>query len=129
MTERKREAPRILAVEDEPGINELCRIVLEGEGFEVDIALSGRDAQPVIERDDEYDRCLVDIRMPEMSGTELSQWLQEKHPQLANRVVFTTGSTADGYVEGLAGQPRRPFLPEPFAPGELRRAMREAIGR
>ena len=39
----------VLVVEDEPGICEVCRRVLTGEGFEVDIAVNGRVAQ-------DYDR-------------------------------------------------------------------------
>ncbi len=129
MTERKREAPRILAVEDEPGIVELCPTVLEGDGFEVDVALNGKAAQQLIMQDDDYDPCLVDCRMPEMTGTELFQWLEENHAQLADRVVFTAGSTMDEGLRDLAEQSRRPFLPKRFAPGELRTAMREALGR
>lgn len=82
-----------------------------------------------IERDDEYDLCLSDIRTPEMTGTELFQWLQVKHAQLVGRVVFTTGSTMDGCIGDLVEQSGRPFLPKPFTPDELRTAIRKALER
>lgn len=54
-----------------------------------------------------------------MSGAELYQWLQDKHPQTANRVVFTTGSLLDEKTTTFVRQSGRPFLPKPFTPDEL----------
>ena len=102
---------RILVVEDEPAICELCRRVLSGEGFEVDIAVNGRVAQGMIE-EQQYDLCLIDIRTPQMNGKELYQWLQEKHPQLTNRVIFTTGDIMGGDIQSFLEQAARPFLPK-----------------
>jgi len=75
-------AKRILIVEDEPAISDVCRRVLTGEEFEVDIAVNGKVAQDMLE-ERQYDLCLLDIRTPTMNGIELYQWLKEKHPQLA----------------------------------------------
>ena len=61
---------RILVIEDEPAICELCRRVLSGEGFEVDIAVDGRMAQEMIAKR-QYDLYLIDIRLPVMDGKEL----------------------------------------------------------
>ncbi|GAH16631.1 unnamed protein product, partial [marine sediment metagenome] len=69
-------AKRILVVEDEPAICELCRRVLAGEGFEVDIAVNGKVAQDMIE-DKKYDLFLIDIRLPEMDGKELYKWIHD----------------------------------------------------
>lgn len=80
---------RSLVVEDEPAIRVLCLRVLTGEGFEVDIAVNGKVAQDMIEKK-QYDLCLLDIRTPVMTGNELYQWLKEKHPQLAGRVIFSS---------------------------------------
>ena len=77
----------ILVVEDEPGICALCRRVLIGEGFEVEIAVNGKVAQGMITDDTQYDLVLIDIRTPAMNGMELYQWLQEEHPRLTERVI------------------------------------------
>jgi len=117
---------RVLVVEDEPAICELCRRVLSGEGFEVDIAVNGKMAQDVVEKK-QYDLCLLDIRLPTMNGRELYQWLQEKHPQLASRVIFTTGSVIAGNTQSFLQQAARPSLPKPFTPGELKAIARETL--
>ena len=113
-------------VEDEPSIGTMCQRVLTREGFEVDIAVNGRVAQDMIE-EQQYDLCLVDVRTPKMSGTELYQWLQKKYPQLTNRVIFTTGSIMGGDNLTFVEQTGRPFLPKPFTPNELKVIVQEAL--
>ena len=116
----------ILIVEDEPAICELCRRVLTGEGFEVDIAVNGKVAQDMIKRK-RYDFCLIDIGTPAMNGKELYQWLEEKHPQLAGGVVFTTGDVMGGDTQGFLEQTGRPFLPKPFTPDEIKTIVKETL--
>jgi CheY-like chemotaxis protein len=60
-----------------------------------------------------------------MNGRELYQWLQEKHPQLATGVIFTTGEMMGGDIQSFLEQAARPFLPKPFTPDELRAIVRE----
>ena len=117
---------RILVVEDEPSIGNMCRRALTIEGFEVDIAVHGRVAQDMIE-EKQYDLCLLDVRMPKMSGIELYQWLQKKYPQLSDRVIFTTGSVIGGDTITFVEQTGRPFLPKPFTPDELKTIVQEAL--
>ena len=122
----ERTIKRILVVEDEPSISQVCQRVLTGEGFEVEIADNGRAAQDRIENG-QYGFLLVDIRTPAMNGKELYQWLKETHPQAANRVIFTTGDVMGGDTQAFLEQAGRPFLPKPFTPDELRTVMREAL--
>jgi DNA-binding response OmpR family regulator len=118
---------RILVVEDEPAICDVCRRVLTGEGFDVEIAVNGRIAQDMIE-ERQYDLCLIDIRTPAMNGKELYLWLEEKHPKLASRVIFTTGDVmGGGDTQIFLEQVARPFLPKPFTPDELRAILRETL--
>ena len=117
---------RVPVVEDETAICELCRRILTVEGFEVDIATDGKVAQGMIEKQ-KYDLFLFDIRLPKLDGKELYQWLQEKHPGLAGRVIFTTGSVIGQDTRIFIEQTARPFLLKPFAPDELRTVVREAL--
>ncbi len=109
---------KILVVEDEPAISEICRRVLS-EDFEVDIAVNGKVAQDMIGKK-QYDLCLIDIRTPVMNGRELYQWLKERHPQLLKGVIFTTGDVMGGNTQDFLDAAARPFLPKPFTPDELR---------
>lgn len=117
---------RILVVEDEPAITDICRRVLVSEGFEVGVASDGKMAQYMLD-EKQYDFCLIDIRTPTMNGKELYKWLKEKHPQLASRVMFTTGDVMSGDTESFLQQAARPFLLKPFSPGELKCMLRKAF--
>ncbi len=117
---------RILIVEDEPAICQVCLRTLTGEGFDVDVAANGAVAQDMLGKK-EYDLCLVDIRTPIMNGRELYQHIKEEHPELANKVIFTTGDILDNKVELLLREANRPFLPKPFTPDELTAAVRQAL--
>jgi len=117
---------RILVVEDETTICELCRRILTGDGFEVDIAVNGKLAQDMIE-EQQYQLFLFDIKLPLVNGIELYQWLQEKHPQLAGRVIFATGSVMGEDTQNFLEQSGRPFLPKPFTADKLKAIIRETL--
>ena len=126
MKESDTEIKKILVVEDEPVISDVCRRVLTGDGLEVDIAANGKVAQGMI-GENRYDCCLIDVRTPAMNGKELYQWLQKRSPRLASAVIFTTGDVMSGDTKGFLEQSGRLFLPKPFTPGDLRAIVKEAL--
>ena len=126
MKTHESDVKRILLVEDEPAICALCQRVLPGEGFEVYIAANGKIAQDMIEKQ-EYQLFLIDIRMPVMTGKELYQWLEEKHPLLISKVIFTTGSVISGDTQLFMKQTGRPYLPKPFTATELTSIVKETL--
>ncbi len=119
---------RILVVEDEPRISQVCLRALTSEGFEVDIAVNGEVAQDIVGEKD-YDLVIIDIRTPVMNGEQLYQCIREKHPKLVNRVVFTTGDVTSGDTQSFLEQSGRPSLFKHFAPGQLRTIVRETLRR
>jgi DNA-binding response OmpR family regulator len=119
---------KILVVEDEPSIGRVCSQALTGEGFEVDIAANGSIAERMIE-EKKYDVLLIDVRTPVMNGKELYQWINKRHPELANRVIFTTGELLGSATEKFIEQSGRPFMPKPFTPDILKATVKEVIRR
>jgi len=118
---------KILVVEDEQSICRICLITLSSEGFEVDVAANGSLAEKMLADKSDYDLLLVDIRTPIMNGQQLYQSITEKHPQLAERVVFTTGDVLGGDTKGFLKQSGRLYLPKPFTPDELKTIVMEAL--
>jgi DNA-binding NtrC family response regulator len=117
---------RILIVEDETSISSVCSRVLTGDGFKVEITSNCKLAQEMIAKED-YDLCLVDIRTPIVSGEELYVWLLQEHPQMTSRVILTSGDIMGEETRRFVDASRRPFLPKPFTPDELKKAVREAL--
>ncbi len=119
-------AKRILVVEDEPAVGEVCNRILTSEGFEVDIAVNSAVAQDML-RGKNYDLCLIDIMTPVMNGKQLYQYISERYPKLANRVIFTTGDVIGGDTMTFIEQTGRPCLHKPFTPDELKTIVRETL--
>ena len=126
MTQDNKHRRRILVVEDEPVISELCRRMLMAEGFDVDIAMNGSIAKKMVD-DKSYDLCLSDIRTPAMDGIQLYQYLEQEHPELARRVIFTTGDVMSGSIAQFLEGTKRPFIPKPFTPDELKQVIRDTL--
>jgi len=121
-------AVRILVVEDEPSISQVCLRVLTAEGFEVDIAENGVKAQEKLKTKD-YDVCLIDIKTPVMDGKRLYRWIVDKHPELVTEVIFTTGDAINPDTRVFLEQAGRPLLPKPFTLDELKTVVRENLSQ
>ncbi len=126
MNQPKGQSKRILVVEDEPSICQICLRTLTTEGFEVDIAVNGAIAGKMIS-EAEYDLCLIDLRTPIMNGKELYQYILDKYPDFKGKVIFTTGDVLDEKLTSMLNGTGRPYLPKPFTPDELRAIVREAL--
>jgi CheY-like chemotaxis protein len=116
---------RILVVDDEPHILHYMRATLETWGHAVTVAADGADALARA-RIDAFDVIITDIRMPHLGGREMYDALRRERPELAARVVFSTGDTVRGdtlvFLESLG----RPYLRKPFSLGQLRSALATA---
>lgn len=126
MKQSKGGSKRILVVEDEPAICQVCLRTLTAEGFDVDIAVNGAIAEEMLGETD-YDLCLIDIRTPIMNGNELYQHILDKHPDFTGKIIFTTGDVLDEKLTSLLNGSKRPYLPKPFTPDELRSIVKEAL--
>src|SRR3972149_3000746 len=78
----------ILVVDDDKSIQRTFTRILQKNGYEIDAAETGKEA---IEKADtrHYDLALLDIRLPDMDGTDL---LAPKKKQLQNTIkIMITG--------------------------------------
>ncbi len=117
---------KILSVEDEPSIRQVCRRTLASQGYQVDFAQNGVAAESMLMKGD-YDLLLVDIKTPVMDGKQLYRYIKKRYPELANRVIFTTGDVANDDTQSFLEQTGRPCLLKPFSPDELRDLVSESL--
>src|SRR6185503_3738032 len=80
--------PRILIVDDEPGIRQSLKGVFSDEGFTTDAVASGEDCLKKLD-EASYDLIFLDIWLPGIDGLETLRRLREKSP--ATRVVMISG--------------------------------------
>ena len=116
----------VLVVEDEPAIAVVCSRVLKGEGWKVEVAVNGLEAQDLIDKQP-YTLLIVDMRTPEMNGEQFYQYISEHHPQLVKHIIFTTGNLLDDNMRSFLESSGRLFLSKPFTTDELRGVVRQAM--
>ncbi len=80
--------PRILVVDDDETIRTTMKAILQDEGYQVDLAATGKEA---IQKTQEnaYNVALLDIRLPDMEGVELLKLLKDSVPR--TRKIMVTG--------------------------------------
>ena len=116
----------ILVVEDDGGLRELTREVLEERGYRILSAPSGPEALALAEAHaGTIHLLLTDVVMLGMSGRELAQALAVSRPQ--TKVLFTSGYTDDAIVHHRVLEEGTAFIQKPFTPGSLLAKVREAL--
>lgn len=108
------DTPRILIVDDEPGIRKLLAMSFKREGYDVRVAASGSEAMAVCESES-FDVMLSDVKMPGgVNGHQLVRWLVLRSP--STRIVLMSGYDDIACENcGLAPQPCS-LLAKPFVP-------------
>jgi len=102
---------RILVVDDERPIREGCHRVLTSKDYDVRTAENGQEALDILERE-AIDLILLDLKMPVLSGEEVLQAVQQRHPDVP--VIIITGhGTVDTAVECMKNG-AYDFITKPF---------------
>jgi DNA-binding NtrC family response regulator len=115
--------PRILVVDDEPGVQESLRMLLKSEG---DVAVAG-DADAALREVAiaTPDLVLLDLVMPGRSGLELLAELSE-HGVHAPVIVLTATNTVNAAVEAMK-RGAADFITKPFELDALRIKVRNLL--
>lgn len=103
--------PKILIVDDEPGVAMLCRRILSRVGYEVE-ALTDPTAALEKLRSQPLDLLLVDIRMPDVDGFGVIAHAKQYQPDIAVLIMtgFGTLETAIRALrQGVDGLILKPF--------------------
>lgn len=115
----------ILLVDDEPDIVLTLQDLLEGEGYEIDVATTGTAALERI-KDGSYDCVLLDIRLPDIDGLLVLEGMGRMAPGLP--IIILTGCTTLDSVTGpLDKLGAFDFLHKPINRPEIKTAIRHAL--
>ncbi|MHB0877964.1 MAG: hybrid sensor histidine kinase/response regulator [Anaerolineae bacterium] len=113
---------RVLVVEDETAVAAVLQRLLVKRGCKVSVANSGVEALRLVSGQS-FDAIISDIRMPEMGGIALWENLRNDYPELASRVIFVTGDTANADTSEFLKNAGQPILPKPFGAEDLAKAI------
>ncbi|HEX3838135.1 MAG TPA: response regulator transcription factor [Steroidobacteraceae bacterium] len=107
---------RILIVEDDPKLAEFIARGLRGERFAVDVAGNGVDGERYTQSY-EYDLLVLDLLLPQLSGTELLRRVRLAYPALPILVLTARDAVEDKVLHFEAGADD--YLTKPFDFAEL----------
>ena len=112
-----RESYMILLVDDDESVRETSADMLEELGYKVRQAESGPQALELLEQEG-FDVMVTDIRMPGMSGLELSDLASNRHHDL--KIILISGYFQPQTLN-------RRFLQKPFRTHDLDEAIRAEL--
>jgi PAS domain S-box-containing protein len=116
----------VLLVEDEDGLRDLARELLEAQGYTVLAAGYPGEALLIGERHvGPIHLLLTDVVMPRMSGRELADRLAAVRPEM--KVLYMSGYTAETVRQLGVPTLDAALLAKPFAPGVLTREVRRVL--
>jgi CheY-like chemotaxis protein len=127
MARPRAETETVLLVEDEDGLRELAKRLLQQQGYTVLVAADADQALQLFEQNRSIDVVLTDVVMPGGSGPDLTSKLVERRPGL--RVIYMSGYTDDAIVQHGVLKPGIAFLNKPFTSETLGRKIREVLDR
>jgi two-component system response regulator RegX3 len=116
---------RILVAEDEPAILDAVAYTLRGEGYEVETVDEGERALEEA-RTNEYDLMILDLMLPNLSGTEILRRVRQDGPLPV--IVLTAKSGEADRVLGLEVG-ADDYVTKPFSMAELIGRVRALLRR
>jgi DNA-binding NtrC family response regulator len=117
---------RILVVDDDKSIRKTLEAILQGEGYRVDTAENGKQA---IEKTGSsfYNLALIDIRLPDMEGTELLTKMKDTKPKM-RKIIITGYPSLQNAVEAL-NREANGYILKPFDVKEVLATIREQLNK
>ena len=118
---------KVLLLEDEPVICNVLTRILKADGIEVDVANNGLIAKEKIDAGNKYNLFIFDIRTPIINGMELFEYLEQKHPELIDKVVFATGDCLNTATKSFLERIHRPVIIKPYTPEQIKSLIAQTI--
>jgi two-component system, OmpR family, catabolic regulation response regulator CreB len=117
--------PRILVVEDEPGIADTIRYALATDGFEPMVCATGAEALGVC-AEHQVSLIVLDVGLPDINGFDL---FKQIHQRTDVPVIFLTARSDE--IDRIVGLElgADDYMAKPFSPRELTARVRTVLRR
>lgn len=102
---------KILVVDDEQEIRDMCKRALERAGYRVDVSQNAQEALELLDKEEDYELVLTDLNLPGLNGLELIREIKKKRPRC--KTLLMTGTLPENNIDN------RNCLRKPFGLMEL----------
>ncbi|RLC71106.1 MAG: response regulator [Chloroflexi bacterium] len=112
----KEEKKDILVVDDDPDFQRVVKRILEAKGYRVETVPSAREALSKA-RSRSYNVAILDVRLPDIEGTELLSRLLGLHPKMI-AIVLTGHASVQSAIQSF-NRGAFAYLEKPLDPRQL----------
>jgi len=116
----------ILVVDDDTELRKVLSSILSEEGYSVKTVENGKQAIEVSEKT-RFDLALIDIKLPDMEGTELLNRLKAKQPHIV--MIIVTGFPTIENAMGAVNKGADGYILKPFEIQKLLQAVRKHLNK
>ncbi|QIL50035.1 response regulator transcription factor [Weissella coleopterorum] len=117
---------KILIVDDDHEIAELLEIYVKNEGYEPVVAFDGKEALKKLRTNPDIGLVVLDIMMPEMTGTEVVKEVRKDNP--VPILILSAKSGAMDKIQGLITG-ADDYVTKPFNPLEVMARIKALLRR
>lgn len=118
---------QILLVEDDPVVRNLTSEILQGIGYVVSSVETAQEAEQIFAlQHGGFDLLFIDVMLPDRSGIDLAETLQERKPGLP--VLLFSGYSDEQVDLGRIRQNGFYYLKKPFSLKKLLNAVEQSLG-
>ncbi|MCL4435415.1 MAG: response regulator [Thaumarchaeota archaeon] len=115
---------RILIVDDDKIILSILAKFLQRAGYQTDVAETSREALEKV-KNQYYDVALMDIKLPDMEGTDLLLIMNRTSPRMTK--IMMTGFASKENRERSLNRGADAYLVKPIAPQQLLKTIKEKL--
>jgi CheY-like chemotaxis protein len=124
----KKGSETILIAEDDPGIRNFTREILQRYGYTIIDAMDGEEAVSIfMENRNRVDLIILDVVMPKKNGKEVYGEIIKTDPGM--KFIFTSGYTGDIILTKGIHDDAFDFISKPLLPNELLKKIRDVLDR
>jgi DNA-binding response OmpR family regulator len=107
-------AKKVLIVEDEESILELCSTIFKLEGYKVLYAKDGEEALRIT-REDNPDILVLDIQIPKINGNEVCKLIKSDPTMSDIKVLMLSGMVQDSDLQEAREAGADAYMTKPFS--------------
>lgn len=116
--------PRILIIDDDPGLRKTLADILKAKGYDILVAKSGTQGLALV-AEHSVNLVLIDLGLPDLSGLEVLDRLKTSQPAV-EAIILTGNASLDSAIEAT-NKGAFSYLPKPCEIDQLLVQIRRAI--
>jgi len=116
---------KVLIVDDNPNMSALLSDMLDVFEYQSEQATGGAEALDML-KDSDFTMVITDLRMPEMSGSQLLKSIKEQFPKLP--VVVISGYSMADEDDDIVSELADAFINKPFRMNDIETVLSKFCG-